>query len=480
MAAIFGGLGLAVVAGYAGGTPVGPGTLARVVERGPAVVGLALAAAVGLGLRSGAHGGPLAVERADVHVVLLAPVSRRQALLGPALRQLRFAAFTGAVLGLVAGTLASRRLPGAWAGWVAAGAAAGAVTGLAAVGAALVVSGLRAGRWATPAATALVAWSAVDVWRRAGSSPATSLGRLALRPAGVRGEPRLGPACALALAGAGVALVGRTAIVAAQRRSALLSQLRFAATLQDVRTVVLLRRLLAQEASRARPWLRLGRRPSRHPVWRRDAQGVLRWPAVRVVRALVLGALAGGALVLAWRGTVVLVAAAGLALFLGGLDAVEGLAQEVDRPVRRDTLPVARRWLTGQHMVVPLVVMVAVAGAGVLAAVGAGGAAAAPVGGATVLPAALGAVCAAVLSVASEPYDPLAAGALDEPELVASTRLLVRVGAAPALATAGVLPVLAARSTGAAGATAAAAALTALLAAAAVASVRPRDRTAPR
>jgi hypothetical protein len=400
-------------------------------------------------LRSGAHGGPLALEPADVHVVLLAPVDRRQALLGPALRQIRFAVFVGVVLGVVAGTMASRRLPGTWAGWVAAGATTGAITAAATVGAALLVSGLRAVRWASAAALALVAWSTADLlWSRA-TSPATLLGQLALRPAGVGGEPWLGLGCGLVVAVAGVWLLGGTAIVGAQRRSALLSQIRLAVTLQDVRTVVLLRRLLAQEAPRTRPWLRLGRRRSRHPVWRRDARGVLRWPAIRIVRLVVLGAVAGAALTVAWRGTVAVVAVAGVALFVAALDAVEGLAQDVDLPVRRDTLPVPSGWLAGQHMVVPLLVMAATGGAGIaaatLAAPGRPGLAAS-IGAATVVPAALGAVCGAVLSVVSEPYDPVAAGAFYEPELVASTRLLIRIGAAPAVATLGVLPVLAATS----------------------------------
>lgn len=448
LAALFGGFGLALVAGYEGGTPLGAATVARVRSDGPALVGLAVAVAVGLGLRSGAHGGPLALEPAEVQLVLLAPVDRRQALLGAALRQIRFAVFAGVVLGVVAGTMASRRLPGSWAGWVTAGAATGAISAAAAVGAALLVSGLRAARWASAAALAMVGWSTADLlWSRA-TSPATLLGQLATRPAGVSGAPWVGVACAVGVAAAGVGLLGGTAIPAAQRRSALLSQLRFAVTLQDVRSVVLLRRLLAQEAPRARPWLRLRWR-SRHPVWRRDLRGVLRWPAVRIARLLVLGAAAGATLTVAWRGTVVVVGVAGVALFVAALDAVEGLAQDADLPVRRDTLPVPSGWLAGQHMVVPLLVMAATGGAGVAAATMAAPAhrgLAASVGAATIVPAALGAVCGAVLSVVSEPYDPVAAGALYEPELVASTRLLIRIGAAPGVATLGVLPVLAATS----------------------------------
>ena len=47
---------------------------------------------VAVGLRSGSRGGPLALERAEVRHVLLAPVDRTTALRAPAIRQLRFLA----------------------------------------------------------------------------------------------------------------------------------------------------------------------------------------------------------------------------------------------------------------------------------------------------------------------------------------------------------------------------------------------------
>ena len=54
--------------------------LANVTRHGPNLLGLATALIVFLGLRSGANGGPVAVEDADVRHVLLAPVSRGVAL----------------------------------------------------------------------------------------------------------------------------------------------------------------------------------------------------------------------------------------------------------------------------------------------------------------------------------------------------------------------------------------------------------------
>jgi hypothetical protein len=462
--ALFGSLGVAVVAGYVGRDPATAGTLDRVARQGPAVVGLGIAAIVGLGLRSGARGGPVAIAPADVQLVLLAPIPRERALLDPALRQLRFAVFAGAVLGALGGVVASRRLPGSWTAWLLWDAATGAATAVAAVGAALVVSGLRARRWASPVALALLLWTTGDlVWSTA-TSPTSRLGELALRPTGVDGVPWLGVAGAVVMAAAGLGLLGGTAITAAQQRAALIAQLRFAVTMQDVRTVVLLRRALAQDEPRARPWFRLPPAAGAgHAVWRRDTQGVLRWRAARFGRLALMAAVAGGALVGAWRGTTVLVVVAGAALFVAALDAAEGLGQEVDLPVRRDTLPVGRRWLTAQHMVVPVGAMavaiaVGVAGvAGALAPSGRGGLALA-VGIPTILAAAMGATCGAVLSVVSEPFDSLSPELLAVPELIASTRLLVRVCVAPALAVAGTLPVLAAQARGGTGPAAAAAA----------------------
>src|SRR5688572_8400864 len=144
---------------------------------------------------------------------------------------------------------------------------------------------------------------------------------------------------------AGLVLVGGTSLEAARRQAGLAAQLRFALTMQDLRTVLLLRRQLAAEGPRRRPWLRLpaGRRP--WPVWRRDWQGILRWPATRILRIVLLGAVAGLAAAGAWRETPALVLGSAAALLVAGLDSVEGQAQDADHMVRRDTLPVHPGWL---------------------------------------------------------------------------------------------------------------------------------------
>ena len=129
----------------------------------------------------------------------------------------------------------------------------------------------------------------------------------------------------------------------AERRTQLVGQLKFAATLQDLRTVMVLRRQLAMELPRsralgpaalARPAARLAPRGARRPAlagrpassaspasasWPASACGA--WPTARCPLVLV----------------------AGLALYVAGLDAVESMAQEADHPGRSDALPAADR-----------------------------------------------------------------------------------------------------------------------------------------
>ena len=62
---------------WLGDDPVDAAALADVRQYGPAAVGFVAALALGLGLRSGSRGGPLAMERAEVRFVLMAPIDRR-------------------------------------------------------------------------------------------------------------------------------------------------------------------------------------------------------------------------------------------------------------------------------------------------------------------------------------------------------------------------------------------------------------------
>lgn len=345
VAAIVGSVAVIVVAGSVGDAPLSRAQVVDVTRDGPALVGLLATVAFAVGLRSGSRGGPLAVEAADVRHVLLAPVDRGRALRGPAWRQVRSSLLPAVLLGATIGRFADRRFPDQEPfEWILAGAAAMAtVVGLS-LGAALVASGRRLPR---PAATAigfvLVGWAVADV---AGAevggtaipaSPGRAVGWLALAPLDLRPIAAVPVVAALVLLALGLVGVGGLSVEAAERRTALVGQIRFAATLQDVRTVLVLRRQLAADRPRDRPWIRLGRVAGwLSPIGARSWHGILRFPASRVARLVLLAVVAGAALRGMWSGTAPLVVAAGVALWLAGLDLVEPLAQEVDHPSRRE------------------------------------------------------------------------------------------------------------------------------------------------
>lgn len=340
VAAIVGTVAVIALAGSVGDAPLTAAQVDDVTRHGPALVGLVATLAVAIGLRSGSRGGPLAVEPGDVRHVLLAPVDRGRALRSPAWRQLRSSLFVAVLLGATIGRFADRRFPDQNPlEWILAGAAATAVIVGLSIGAALVASGRRLPRSAaTGLGLALLAWSAVDV---AGveipASPGRAVGWVALAPLDLHPVSIVPILLAIVLLAIGMAGVGGLSVEAAEQRTALVGQIRFAATLQDVRTVLVLRRQLAADRPRDRPWLRLGRAGRLlKPVGLRAWHGILRFPASRVIRVVLLAGVAGAALRGTWAGTAPLVAIAGLAMWLAGLDLVEPLAQEVDHPSRRE------------------------------------------------------------------------------------------------------------------------------------------------
>ena len=440
-------IAIVLVSGLVGDQRLGAAGLLHVRQHGAAVAGLAAAFAVAVGLRSGARGGPLALEAPDVRHVLLSPVDRGVALRGPAMRQLRFLALCGGGAGAAAGQLALRRIGGNPGAWVASGAVYGLLCVGLSFGSALLASGRRLPRWAASGIGAvLVAWSVADATGRGVTAPATFAGRLALWP--VHFDPlALVPAVlALAAVVVGVAGVAGTSLESAERRTSLVGQLKFAVTLQDLRTVLVLRRQLAMEVPRSRPWLRGSQRSPRFPVWRRGWRGVLRWPLVRIARVVVLAAGAGLALRGAYSGTTPLVVLAGLALWIAALDAVEPMAQETDHPGRRDGFPLETGALMVRHVATPAAVMLVVGAlaAGVAAVPGPGSVPVAPAG---VLVATLGwlALTGAVVSVVKGAPDQVDQLAIITPE-IAGTRTVFRTVWPPALAIGGTLPVLAARA----------------------------------
>jgi hypothetical protein len=437
------------LAGVIGDGALTAAQMADVTRDGDAWLGLAAAVALAVGLRSGSRGGPLVLEAADVRHVLLSPVDRGRALRGPALRQLRFLLFVATAGGLAAGFLAAHRLSGPTGGWTA----SAAVFALAAValgfGAALLASSLRLPSWlGTAVGVTLVGAAAADVVGALPTSPTAPWGRIGMWPVGPAGPGLVAVGMSLAVVGLGLARVARVSLESAERRSRLVGQLRFAATLQDVRTVVVLRRQLALELPRLRPWVRLRVRGSERPaVWRRGLRGVLRWPAARVARLALLGVVAGLALRGVWAGTTPLLALAAGALLLAGLDATEAMAQELDHPSLSAGMPVEAASLRVRHLAVAVAVMAAVAAVGVVAALvvdpGSGGAGGLALAGICAPAAAFGGVAGAGSSLVATP-DQLEA-LLMPPEVTGAYQAF-RLARPVLLALGGTLPVLAARA----------------------------------
>ena len=440
--------------------------LADIRDHGAAVAGLAVAFLVALGVRSGSRGGPLSLEGADVRIVLLAPVGRRLALRAPALRQVRSSAFAGLCVGAVAGNLAGQRLPGDFAGWVASGAAYGLLAALLATGAALLGCGLRLSRRAgTALGAAVLAWSMADLVAGVATSPLTRVGRLGLAAlpdevggGSVSGGPvtvAVATAVVLVVAGgaAAAARLGDVSLEAAEHRGRLAAQLRFALSLQDLRAVVLLRRRLAAEEPRPRPWLRVegrawgaGRSDGvSAAVRRRGFQSLLRWPVTRILRVAGLGIAAGFAAAGAWEGTTPLVIVAGAALFVAALDALEPLAQEMDHPSRRDSFPVAPGRMATAALLVPTVALALTTAVGVGIAVAVLGVPAGPML-ITVIPATAGAVAGGTASLVLEPVSAAELMSRYPVPEAAGPVLVARLGFAPGLAMSGWLPLLAGRA----------------------------------
>ena len=254
------------LSGLVSDEPATPEQVADLLEHGPAVIGAGFALALALGLRSGSDGGPIAIEPPDVRHLLLAPVPRRDVLARPVVQRLRSMAFGGALAGAIAGQLAARRLPGSGEAWAASVAVAAAAMGAAFVAVAVLTHVLRLPRWlATGLAVVVLAAQAASI---AGVVPRTRRRHRQLRPVGDAPGARRPRSAVGAVVAASPSppslLAGRLRVEPLVRRGDLVSQLHFAVTMQDLRTVVLLRRQLRGEQPRARPWIRLGRRTAGH------------------------------------------------------------------------------------------------------------------------------------------------------------------------------------------------------------------------
>ncbi len=362
------------------------------LERGPSIAGIVVIGALSLGLRSGADGGPVSIETADVTYLLLAPISRRRVLLRPVSQRMRSAMFALALGCGILGQFVAREVEGSRAAWAAAGAGFGALVGATFVSSALLSHTLRMPRWAaTFTGAVLLGWQGVAAWQawqhptnaQLGDGPAGLAGSLAFW--GIRQRPIdvIAVVVVAAAAAVSLALAGRLRVEALVRRGQLVSQLRFAATVQDLRTVVLLRRQLRSEVMRSKPWgghrrtaVRdrvpppgARRNPPARPslaIWARGVRSLRRLPLSRLARLVVLALAAGVFGSLATSSSLLFLLAMLAATFLLGMESIEPLSEEVDHPDLTDSYPLARGDIFTHHLVAPagLLAALALVGAG--------------------------------------------------------------------------------------------------------------------
>lgn len=457
-------LGLWVVlflSDLAGGDPLGPRTVTDIVTHGPGVLGLFVAVLLHLGASSGAAGGPLSLEPADASHVLLAPVSRGAALRRPLAQRMRTVGSVGMLVGAVAGQLLGRRMPDAaalpeWSLW---GGLAGGTVAVATVAVAVMVHASRLPRVVTSAVSAiLVAWQAAALeGSLVAAGPFDRVGAFALWAAR---DAHLADAVpivvALALVPTAFAAVGALSAEHLAVRGGLVSQLRFAVTLQDIRTVVLLRRQLSAERPRRTPWVRV-RGGTRDAVTVRALRGLARTPARRLARMTLVAAAGGAALVPVWRGAVPFVVVAGCLFFVLGLELLEPLSQHIDLPDTADSLPIDRGTMHVRHLIAPGLAALCFVPGTVLAVLfvplGTGdrpGVFVAVVGAACAV---AGGLAGATLNIVAGAPDP-AAGAtrgLALPPEVSGMGTVLRTAWPPSLAVAAALVVTALRETNRAG-----------------------------
>ena len=150
----------------------------------------------------------------------------------------------------------------------------------------------------------------------------------------------------------------------------------------------------------------------------------------------------------AWRGTTPLVLAAGLALYIAGLDALEPVAQSVDHPTLLDAYPLERGLALVGLLAAPAVVMlgVGVAGAATAIAITGGSTTALTVAPVLLVPASLAGLAGAAVSTVQGPPPLFSDGDLLLPPEAVGAKVFVRTLWPPLVSTAGMLPVLAARS----------------------------------
>lgn len=431
--------------GLVGDSRLTPTATEALIDAGPQWVGLMVAAMILIGTRSGARGGPVALEAADVHNLLLAPVSRWKVLTRPAIGTVGYGTAAVVATGALGGLLIAQRAPGGNAAFIGSCMLAGFTAASLAFGAAM----LTASRLVDRRIPLLVGWCLVvaAVARIAGLitwAPTDLVGSIAFWPLEFTPGSIITIPLGVVLAAVGLRTLGNLSIELAQQRTQLVGQLRFAVTQQDLRSVLLLRRQLAAEHPIGSNRLRFMTGPTgrRFPVVARSLASVGRWPLMRIIRVIVLGIAAGVAAKATWDGTTPLVLVSGLCTYVGALDVLEPLAQEVDHPLLVDSYPEDRGILFLHHLGPAFAVMFVVLVPGtVVATILAGRTDAGALAALVTLTAALAAISGGAVSMVGE----ATLSAVDEvmmPPEVAGPRVVMKTLWPPFVAVTGFGPVV--------------------------------------
>lgn len=431
--------------GLIGDTPLTAAEVDRLGRVGPGWAGLVASAMVLIGARSGLRGGPVALEPADVHNLLLGPVPRWRVLLRPAIGTVGYGSAAIAAAGALVGLLVAQRAPGGNAAFIASGILFGLVAASTAFGVAMITaSRLVDGRLLVVLALGLVAVSAAQVAEVISWSPLGLVGDIMFWPLRSAPVSLVMVVVAVVTVVLGLRSLDGLSIEMAQRRTQLVGQLRFAVTQQDLRSVLLLRRQLASEHPIGRNRLRFLTDAFGHrfPVWARSFASIGRWPAVRIVRVLVLGVAAGVSARGVWQGTTPFIVVAGICTYVAALDVLEPLAQEIDHPHVVDSYPLDRGVLFLRHLAPATIAMIAalVPGA-VVASILEGGIDGLGVAALTTLTAALAGIAGGAVSMVGEAIISAVDEAMMPPE-VAGPRVVMKTLWPPFVAVTGFGPLL--------------------------------------
>ena len=343
--------------GFVGDQELSASAVATVTADGPAWVGLFVASLVVLGLRSGLRSGPIALEGADVHHLLLAPVDRSAVLRRPVSGMVGYGAAGAALLGALVGALCAQRLPGSSSSWLLSGALFGLTCATLTLGTGLVTASRRVRRPILDlVVAALWLWSLLDAIDVVPDAPLSFVGSMLLWPLDVELVAALGTVLGIVLVVVGALIVGGLSIEAARRRTAAggPAPLRGDPAGPPVGHA-------AAPPARGRATAQPATHPAPPPV-HRAVPGVRPGPPEPAAladgphrpRAWCCASAPALALRGVWDGTTPLVLVAGIAGYVAALDAIEPLAQEIDHPTTAGArTPIAQGMILVRHLVAP-------------------------------------------------------------------------------------------------------------------------------